>query len=327
MSGDLVFGVGGVVVALIAVVGAVRFLRSGKGAVGGFGSIVVALLGILVGAVGVIELIGASAVSATVVAPTDVPRSSADAARINRGEHLAYLCALCHSSTGHLPLDGGRQNLIGNLGGISLGTLYAPNLTPAGPIASWTDGQVLRAIRQGLDANGHRLFLMPSDGFHQLSDDDALALVAYLRSQLGVERATPARQFNPLGLIAIGVGVLGPPPQSPITGPVTAPPVGSAGYGEYLVTVTGCRTCHGANLSGFGTQAGSGSANGPNLTTLVPQWSRDQFLTTIRTGRDPNGYNLRPDLMPWPQVSAAYSDDELSAMYSYLHQLEPVQGR
>ena len=80
-------------------------------------------------------------------------------------------------------------------------------MTPGGPLKDWSDGEIVRAIREGLDRDGRPLLIMPSDAFHHLSDDDVQNLVAYLRSQPAVQHATPARDMNLLGLILVGAGL------------------------------------------------------------------------------------------------------------------------
>ena len=50
-------------------------------------------------------------------------------------------------------------------------------------IGNWTDGEVIRAIREGVSRDGQALFpLMPYAGFRHMSDEDVYALVAYLRT-------------------------------------------------------------------------------------------------------------------------------------------------
>lgn len=63
----------------------------------------------------------------------------------------------------------------------------------------------------------------------------------------------------------------------------------------------------------------------PNLTELLPKWSQADFVKTIHIGVDPNGKQLDPDQMPWKEFSAMHSDDELGAIYQYLHGLAPVE--
>ena len=45
-------------------------------------------------------------------------------------------CTGCHSSTSNLPLDGGSENMLGG----PIGTVFAPNLTPAGPLKERASG-------------------------------------------------------------------------------------------------------------------------------------------------------------------------------------------
>jgi mono/diheme cytochrome c family protein len=194
------------------------------------------------------------------------------------------------------PLDGGTRDFFGGSGGPPFGTLVPPNLTPAGPLADWSDGEVIRAIREGVDRNGRPLLIMPADQFHRMSDEDVQSVVAYLRSQPPVQHVTPEMEVNLLGAIVIGAGIFPTTAQPPITQPVVAPPRGpTAAYGKYLVDISGCHACHGDNLTGGTNQY---TPKGPNLTLLVPKWPEADFLNTIRTGVDPTGYRLNPDRMP-----------------------------
>jgi mono/diheme cytochrome c family protein len=239
-------------------------------------------------------------------------------AQLARGERLAYLCAGCHSTTGELPLDGSAENFSSEIG-----TLYAPNLTPGGPLRHWSDGEIIRAIREGVHQSGRALVLMPSDQFHGMSDNDVQALVAYLRTQPAVERQTPATELTLLGAILVGVGVFPYSPQPPIAGPVAAPPAGAtAVYGQYLLTMAGCRECHGADLRGGTSQF---VPVGPNLRAILAGWNAEEFITTIRTGVDPYGHALDAETMPWPAYGAAFEDEELEAIYAYIRTL-PLIG-
>jgi hypothetical protein len=73
-------------------------------------------------------------------------------AEIARGEKLANICVSCHTPGNQLPLSG--SNFVAKFEFPPVGTLYAPNLTPSGNIADWTDGEVVRAIREGVDKDG-----------------------------------------------------------------------------------------------------------------------------------------------------------------------------
>ncbi|MBX0326290.1 c-type cytochrome [Oscillochloris sp. ZM17-4] len=236
------------------------------------------------------------------------------------GERFARSCAGCHSSGGQPALDG--HDFLAEDGALPMGTLWAPNLTPA-HLGEWTDGEIIRAIREGVGRDGRSLVIMPSAGFRNLSDEDVLALVAYLRAQPAVEPASPPRQLNVL--TAILFATILPPElfsaQEPITAPVSAPPRGpTAAYGGYLVSL-GCADCHGSNLAGV-PPGGDGPPPGPNLTTMPQRLSADELVTLLRTGVYPDGHALGED-MPWRDFEKL-SDDDLRAIYAYLASLEPL---
>jgi cytochrome c553 len=236
--------------------------------------------------------------------------------QLARGERLAYLCVGCHSSSGRLPLDGGTENFAE-----ALGTIYASNLTPGGSLKGWSDGEISRAIREGVDQRGRVLLIMPSESFRHLSDADVQALVAYLRTQPAVDRQTPATQPNLLGAMLVGAGLFRAQP--PITAPVVAPPAGSSPeYGQYLVTISGCARCHGDTLQG-GNPDGFAPA-GPNLLAIVSQWNADEFVETMQTGVDPFGNSINPETMRWQDYSAAFTAEELEAMYGSIRSLTPL---
>ncbi len=283
------------------------------------------LLTVVFALVGVVDLAGVYRLDAPRGNPARNVRVAMTADRLARGEHLAHLCASCHSTTGDLPLDGGRASMLSNPDGSGLGTLYAPNLTPGGPLKDWSDGEIIRAIREGVDKDGRALIIMPSESFHAMSDADVQALVAYLRSQPAVSRQTPPRDIGLIGTLLVGTGLFPTAVQAPIAQPVAAPPAGvTAEYGRYLVSIAGCQVCHGADLTG-GRSDENGPPAGPNLTVIVPRWTEAEFVQTIRTGTDPTRHSLRAELMPWKELSAAFSDDELKAIYAYLHGLKPSE--
>lgn len=243
---------------------------------------------------------------------------SASAEQLAWGEKYAQFCAGCHSGNQQLPLSGN------NFGGeipIPLGTLYAPNLTPAGEIKNWSDGEVIRAIREGVHKSGRPLIIMPAEEFKALSDEDAQSLVAYIRSQPAVEPNTPPNNLNVIGAILANMGFLTNQPH--ITS-VPKPAVAvNAEYGKYLSEILVCRGCHGENLTGGTSFDGS---QAPNLTLVIPQWSEEDFVKAIRTGVIPGGETLDNNKMPWKEFSNFATDTDLKALYQYLHGLPPTQA-
>jgi hypothetical protein len=77
-----------------------------------------------------------------------------------------------------------------------------------------------------------------------------------------------------------------------------------------------------------------GPPPGPNLTKIVPRWTEEQFMTFFNTGQLPGGgtvpiltlpSGLSSPRMPWPEVRAAATDDELKAMWLYRHSLPALE--
>ena len=281
----------------------------------------------LAGALGftVMMLIGAfgfSRLDAKQSNPTPAVTVAATPAQVLRGQKLANLCVTCHTTTGKLPLDGSNRNVIAFP---PIGTLVGPNLTPGNEqVAAMSDAELIRAIREGVGADGKPLLGMPSWSFKHLSDADVQALVAYMRSQPKVAHDTPKRDLNLLAGLSVGVGLAPLSNQPAITQPVAAPPTGaSVAHGKYLTAASGCRDCHGDKLAGK-TDLLTATPNGPNLALAADLMDPQQFIKTMRTGVTRRGKELDNAVMPWQDFNAAFSDEELTAIYNYLASLPPT---
>jgi hypothetical protein len=66
----------------------------------------------------------------------------------------------------------------------------------------------------------------------------------------------------------------------------------------------------------------------PDSSTGIGAWTKEVFIKTLRTGRHLGLEGGRPILppMPWQEVSKM-SDEDLGAIYTYLHSLPPVKNR
>jgi len=245
-------------------------------------------------------------------APPAIP---SDAASIERGRHLVTavsMCAACHSANLAAP------DLAGNLFlDIPPARLGAPNLTGgAGGIgARYTDADWERTIRHGVRPDGTPLLFMPTANFYHLSDADLGAIIAYVRSMPPIDNQAPASQIYPLGRALMAAGQLALPAEDlDHRAPrIPAPPLGrTAEYGRYLTTISTCRDCHGANLSG-GPLDEPGAPPAPNLTSggALRGWSEADFIKAMRTGVNPAGKQLDP-FVPYRYIGKL-SDDELKA--------------
>jgi mono/diheme cytochrome c family protein len=135
--------------------------------------------------------------------PTGVP--PANQAAVDRGEYLVELlgCGVCHTEGALIGEPDMRRSLAGSSIGIAYtspfedrnpGVVFAPNLTPDRDtgIGRWTDDEIKDAVRTGLGRHGpNRILVMPWQGYARITDDDAWAIVAYLRSLEPIENSVP----------------------------------------------------------------------------------------------------------------------------------------
>jgi mono/diheme cytochrome c family protein len=123
--------------------------------------------------------------------PTGVPASLAKAGIVERGEYLARAadCMVCHTT------QGGKE-FAGGLGfTLPFGTLYSTNITrdKETGIGNYSDKDFLNAVHRGIRRDGARLYpAMSYTSYTYMSDDDALAIKAYLFSLPPVR--APARE-------------------------------------------------------------------------------------------------------------------------------------
>lgn len=278
------------------------------------GVVLLGLLGLIVGLVAVVAAVGFQKVHLASAPPPPDFTASTDAQVIARGEHLAtILCVDCHSSNNSLPLSGGRD--LATEIPLPLGFAPAYNLTPAGPLKDWTDGEVFRAIRHGFDPSGYKLAFMNSTGIGTLGDEDIKALVAFLRSQPATGDEPRKEKWSLLMYIMLGAGQV---PQNVRPEQIASvAPAPTVAYGEYIVSFLSCRDCHGPDLRG---SAGGLGPPAPSIVDAASNWSEAEFETALRTGNRPDGRALVEELMPWKTYSQV-DDVEMKAIYAYLRSL------
>jgi hypothetical protein len=109
-----------------------------------------------------------------------------DAKVLERGQYLVSLagCAMCHMPMGPNGPDFSRAFAGGMEVPEKFGTWRAPNITPhkGSGIGAWSDEEIINAIRMGVRPDGSKLYpIMPYLNYNRLTDDDAKAIVAFLR--------------------------------------------------------------------------------------------------------------------------------------------------
>jgi mono/diheme cytochrome c family protein len=145
--------------------------------------------------------------------------SLAAADPIVRGEYISRIggCNDCHTPGGIFGAPDASRRLAGSEMGWQgpWGTSYGRNLTPdvETGIGSWTEEQIMVAVRTGQRPDGTRLLPpMPWPNYSALTDEDARALAKYLKSIPAVKHRSPATV---------------PPGQSPQTPAIPIPKPGT----------------------------------------------------------------------------------------------------
>jgi mono/diheme cytochrome c family protein len=127
--------------------------------------------------------------------PTGVPADFTATDPLARGKYLteAADCQACHTTENGQPFAGGRAFVT------QFGTLYSPNITADKEtgIGDWSDADFLKAVHEGIGKGGLRLYpAFPYAAYTYLTDDDVLAIKAYLFSQPAVKSRAPENQLN-----------------------------------------------------------------------------------------------------------------------------------
>jgi len=247
---------------------------------------------------------------------------SRDPETLARGAHLFATrgCGDCHGAHG-------EGKLVFDAGPVA--KIVAPNITTGGHLMHMNADQVAAAIRHGIRHDGHALVFMPSEDFHEMSDEDTAAIVAHLQSLPASKNVPPPLEVRPLGRILYLFGKFPLLPAEHLDHSPrarSAPAIAAtAEYGKYLAQ--GCTGCHGRDFAG--QHVPGTPPEFPDAQNRTPaangHWQEADFFRAIREGKRPDGSAINP-FMPW-QTFAKMSDVELSALWAYLHTLPPVESK
>jgi len=251
---------------------------------------------------------------------------------LERGRYLMQAVAACGNC--HTPQDrNGAKPGMELAGGLPFDEpgfkAYASNITPDADtgIGRWTDAQIVTAIREGKRPDGSLIGPpMPFGQYRGISDRDAAAIVAYLRSVPPVKNAVPKSDYSKIKL---------PPAWGPPVGPVAevtrSDPVV---YGRYIAgPLAHCMECH-SSPGPDGTPDAIGKAGGGGMrfpgpwgesvaANITPSglahYSDAQLKKIITTGVRPDGTRLKPPM--GVQYYAHMSAADQTALMAYLHSL------
>jgi mono/diheme cytochrome c family protein len=285
-------------------------------------------------------------------------------AQVARGKYLVESVARCgnchspHNADGSIDrtrwLGGSADAFDTDPSDPSVGLLPAPNLTPhATGLGGVSDAQVKAGILDGVGKDGRPLFIiMPYAVMHNMTAEDADAIVAYLRSVPPVDNLVPPPQRQPY--------VLSEParPLAESMVPHTTLPTTDARYaqaerGRYLAGLVGsCIDCHtpiaisrvpldvtklfagnrtfDAKSDGLPVPPYPPTIYSSNITphaTGIAGWTAQQVADTIKKGVDNVGAKLCPP-MPYGPTGAfgGITDEDALAIGIYLTTLLPIDS-
>ena len=265
--------------------------------------------------------------------------------RVALGKYLYTVVADCDSCHGerdysrlYAPVTASGKGSVLILQGLP-GKIVAPNLTPDREtgLGSWTDGEKIRAIREGISKDGHPLHpTMPYPSYFYMSDIDVQALVAYLDSMPAIRNPLPRTELPP-GVVK---EIRGKP--RPVREPVQpANPANQRSYGEYLVTIAYCDECHTPQKKGGGPDFSRRYAGGqlfrtaygsvvsanitPDKDTGIGNWDFARFRDRLRTfPKDYSSVDKLPKIGPdrftlmHYIAYAGFTDEDMAAIFAFL---------
>lgn len=276
--------------------------------------------------------------------PAPEAHASTDTALIAKGRYLVYgsaHCADCHTpeSVHEAMFRGEEVPLTGGTGEITfLGSWTAPNLTAdtVTGIGKVTDQQFVRMMRHGINRE-NRIALPFKDAYADMSEEDVLAILSYLRTLPAQPGIGPEKKINLLGMITLAFFLKPYGPKHPVRKRFV--PEATVEYGDYLANTVGrCESCHSPRNLKTGEFLGPPLSGGmpfksrqqpgmmfvtPNLTPdsatgIIAHWSEDLFVQRMHAGPV---YQDSP--MPWGSYRRM-TDTDLRALYRYLQSLKPV---
>ena len=262
-------------------------------------------------------------------------------AQIDRGQYLVENVSLCGPGC-HTPIGPTGPDLSRWLAGgeeFIPSALWTPNITPDTEtgVGKYTDKQLVKAITQGIghfedNPDGEPLnAIMPYYVFANMTPDDVIAIIAYLRKGVkSVENDLPAR----------APFVIPSQPANPLD--YSSLPGDDDNPGKYLTSSAGvCIECHTQRVEGEGSAAlnpdlyfAGGeeflipgfSVRSANITsdaeTGIGKWSREEVVTAIRDGKNPEGISSCP---PMPQFKGLTYGD-LNDIMDFIRNLPSINN-
>ena len=234
---------------------------------------------------------------------TGVAHAAADPAAVERGRRIAEVngCHGCHGQRFEGSLFHDEPLLLRG---------WAPNLTLAA--ARQSDAQLDAAIRGGVGVDGRKLWIMPSNAFAHLSDEEAGDLLGYLRTFQPTGAEQPRFQLGPLARIGVLIGKFMSEFDRIVRSRGQAPLDLGPEYAVGRSLSRACIECHGAALKG------GDMVDAPDLM-VAAAYSPEDFERLLRTGEATGGRILPLMSSMGPRRLKSWSHEDIAALRDYLN--------
>jgi mono/diheme cytochrome c family protein len=234
--------------------------------------------------------------------PQTTLAAATDPGAVARGHRVATVsgCAGCHG-------DGLRGQLFEDEPGLL--KAWGPNLTLVAAKAS--DADLDRAIRHGVGADGRRLWIMPSNAFAHLTDQESADLIAYIRSFAAGGEVQPRFKLAPMARLGVLLGKFHSEPDTIAADARLMLADAGPAHARGRDMARACVECHGAELKG------GGFTGAPDLT-IAAAYDDADFERLMRTGVAAG--NRKVGLMSEiaPDRFNSWSSEEIAALHGYL---------
>ena len=241
-------------------------------------------------------------------------------ADIARGQYIFATrgCSECHGAggEGRIVIDDPSSGFF----------VSSPSINRGGATAGYSDADWIGALRHGLKPARTPLFLMPSEDYAQMADEDVAALVTYIRSlpPTPEKKADLRVTLMVKALYAFGIAT---DAAEKIDHTRPAPkqvPRDDHEQGAYVATT--CAGCHGQGLAGGKIPGAPPSwPAAANLTSapdsaMARYSSAEAFREMMRSGKRADGTPI--SVMPFESLRAM-NDAELDSLFGFLKTLQP----
>jgi mono/diheme cytochrome c family protein len=265
------------------------------------------------------------------------------ASPVERGAYVAGLggCAICHTQMDWKTMQPVMDKAFA--GGFTMkeefGEWTSPNITPDPEtgIGKWTDEQIMAAFRDGVRPDGSKLHpIMPWPFYNNMTDDDAKAVVAFLRAQKPVVNKVERNKLPPMEL---------PLPPAQRVDPKDDP----VGHGAYLAGLMHCVMCHtpmtekgpdfskafsgGMEFKMPPEMAGmvEGELFASNITsdpeTGIGKWSEADVVTALTKMVRPDGRPILGPMMTYAAFWSQLTPEDASAIAKFVKAIPPVKNK